>query len=173
MELNRCKEGVSARGAWRHQDRMTTGTRHQSTPSERPGRGLFRHGSARRLLDSAAAATKEPTGRYGQKNRSSSFSHSSLAAADLGCRMVTTFSAEGGERETSLTTYYYDVSSGDDSISSVLSSLGRSLQHEEVEGLSRHQEQQQQQLAGFDLKAETDFLVTRTEQLASQKEWVI
>ncbi len=146
----------------RQQQRTRTQQLVQQLLSDAPSSGGYTRGmgSVRRkrsdkTLQQQQHQQHRPEDREGRqqqfsRNRSSSFSHASLVCRP---RMVTTFSAEGGELETSSTTITY--------------------QFFDDEG-GKEQQQQQQHLVGFDLKAETDKLRDRTEKLFdSEKEFVI
>lgn len=114
------------------------------------------------------------------RHRSSSFSHASVtesygstavaaAAGGSRSRMTTTFSAEGGDSESSLTTISSypgeDIDQAKINILSLLSSTATNSSGKQI----------------FDIRAETDLLRNRTEQLVgdeedegpSQQEWVI
>lgn len=149
----------------------TTGNRRY-----RPGAGSFRSRSKSRENNKSQEQERSKTSSYA-RHRSSSFSHINITEdyrSPVGAKLTTTFSAElGGEPQTCLTTMCYD-SSATSVASSVTSQDSWSVQR--GHGAVVTAGHGQHQLGGFDIRAETDFLVTRTEELSSttnEQEWVI
>ncbi len=156
--------------------------RRRAESEERGGGGYYNYsnGNSSDCVDGGDADADVTAAMMKNRNRSSSFSHASLV---LRPRMVTTFSAEGGDMETSSTTITYQFFHAEDkdgnsigggtSIASSASSVnapGGVVSSNNGNNCQTHNRpasngRPPQQLAGFDLMTETNLLMNRTEQL--------